>query len=57
MYGDYDLRLVALSIAVAIIASYSSALAAKEMRGTITAHSDGLGKDAAFTLALPVNPG
>lgn len=34
---------------------HSCALAAKEMFGTITAHSDGLGKGAAFTLDLPVN--
>jgi NO-binding membrane sensor protein with MHYT domain len=34
---------------------HSCALAAKEMRGTITAHSDGLGRGAAFTLDLPVN--
>jgi NO-binding membrane sensor protein with MHYT domain len=34
---------------------HSCALAAKEMLGTITAHSDGLGKGAAFTLELPVN--
>jgi two-component system NtrC family sensor kinase len=34
---------------------HSCALAAKEMFGTITAHSDGLGKGAAFTLSLPVN--
>jgi NO-binding membrane sensor protein with MHYT domain len=34
---------------------HSCALAAKEMLGTITAHSDGLGKGAAFTLDLPVN--
>jgi NO-binding membrane sensor protein with MHYT domain len=33
---------------------HSCALAAKEMLGTITAHSDGLGKGAAFTLELPV---
>jgi NO-binding membrane sensor protein with MHYT domain len=35
---------------------HSCALAAKEMLGTITAYSDGLGKGAAFTLDLPVNP-
>jgi signal transduction histidine kinase len=35
---------------------HSCALAAKEMAGTITAHSDGLGRGAAFTLELPVNP-
>jgi NO-binding membrane sensor protein with MHYT domain len=34
---------------------HSCALAAKEMLGTITAHSDGLGKGAAFTLVLPLN--
>jgi NO-binding membrane sensor protein with MHYT domain len=34
---------------------HSCALAAKEMLGTITAHSDGLGRGAAFTLDLPVN--
>jgi signal transduction histidine kinase len=33
---------------------HSCALAAKEMRGTITAHSDGPGRGAAFTLELPV---
>jgi NO-binding membrane sensor protein with MHYT domain len=33
---------------------HSCALAAKEMLGTITAHSDGLGKGAAFTLDLPL---
>jgi signal transduction histidine kinase len=35
---------------------HSCALAAKEMGGTITAHSDGASKGAAFTLELPVNP-
>jgi PAS domain S-box-containing protein len=35
---------------------HSCALAAKEMRGTITAHSDGPGQGAAFTLELPANP-
>jgi NO-binding membrane sensor protein with MHYT domain len=34
---------------------HSCALAAKEMLGTITAHSNGLGKGAAFTLDLPAN--
>jgi len=34
---------------------HSCALAAIEMRGTMTAHSDGLGTGAAFTLELPVN--
>jgi signal transduction histidine kinase len=33
---------------------HSCALVAKEMNGTMTAHSDGLGKGAAFTLELPV---
>lgn len=35
---------------------HSCALAAKEMGGTITAHSEGPGKGARFTLELPVNP-
>jgi NO-binding membrane sensor protein with MHYT domain len=35
---------------------HTCALAAKEMLGTITAHSDGLGRGAAFTLDLPANP-
>jgi PAS domain S-box-containing protein len=35
---------------------HSCALAAKEMAGTITAHSDGPGKGAAFMLALPAIP-
>jgi PAS domain S-box-containing protein len=35
---------------------HSCALAAKEMRGAISAHSDGPGQGAAFTLDLPVNP-
>jgi signal transduction histidine kinase len=34
---------------------HSCALAAKEMRGTMTAHSEGPGKGATFTLELPVN--
>jgi signal transduction histidine kinase len=34
---------------------HSCALAAKEMGGTLTAQSGGLGKGAAFTLELPVN--
>src|SRR5580704_6445776 len=34
---------------------HSCALAAKEMGGTLTAQSAGLGKGAAFTLELPVN--
>ncbi|HTD28747.1 MAG TPA: ATP-binding protein [Xanthomonadaceae bacterium] len=33
---------------------HSCALAAKEMGGTLTARSDGLGKGAAFTLELPI---
>ncbi len=33
---------------------HSCALAAKEMGGTLTAHSDGPGKGAAFTLELPI---
>jgi signal transduction histidine kinase len=33
---------------------HSGANAAKEMGGTLTAHSDGLGKGAEFTLELPV---
>ena len=32
---------------------HSGANAAKEMGGTLTAHSDGLGKGAEFTLELP----
>jgi NO-binding membrane sensor protein with MHYT domain len=34
---------------------HTCALAAKEMLGTITAHSDGVGRGAAFTLDLPAN--
>jgi len=34
---------------------HSCALAAKEMQGAITAHSDGSGHGAAFTLELPAN--
>ena len=34
---------------------HSCALAAKEMGGTLTAQSEGLGKGAAFTLELPIN--
>jgi signal transduction histidine kinase len=34
---------------------HSSALAATEMGGRITAHSDGRGRGASFTLELPVN--
>jgi len=33
---------------------HSGALAAKEMNGNLTVHSDGLGKGATFTLELPV---
>ncbi|WP_198674685.1 ATP-binding protein, partial [Rhodoferax ferrireducens] len=33
---------------------HSCALAAKEMGGTLTAHSDGLGMGATFTLTLPI---
>jgi two-component system NtrC family sensor kinase len=35
---------------------HSCALAAKEMHGTMTAHSDGPGKGAVFMLELPANP-
>ena len=35
---------------------HSCALAAKEMGGTMTAHSEGPGKGAAFTFELPVSP-
>ena len=35
---------------------HSCALAAREMAGTIAAHSDGPGRGAVFTLELPVNP-
>ncbi|WP_198674577.1 sensor histidine kinase, partial [Rhodoferax ferrireducens] len=34
---------------------HSCALAAKEMGGTLTAHSDGPGQGATFTLQLPLN--
>ena len=34
---------------------HSAANAAKEMRGSLTAHSDGLGTGATFTLELPVS--
>ena len=35
---------------------HSGALAAKELGGTLTAHSDGLGHGATFTLELPAVP-
>jgi PAS domain S-box-containing protein len=35
---------------------HSGALAATELGGTLTAHSDGLGKGATFTLELPIQP-
>ncbi len=35
---------------------HSGALAAKELGGSLTAHSDGLGKGAVFTLTLPIAP-
>jgi PAS domain S-box-containing protein len=35
---------------------HGSALAAAELGGTLTAHSDGAGQGATFTLALPVEP-
>jgi signal transduction histidine kinase len=35
---------------------HSSALAAKEMAGTLMAHSDGPGKGAVFSLELPIDP-
>ena len=35
---------------------HSCALAVKQMAGTISAHSEGLDKGAAFTLELPLNP-
>jgi signal transduction histidine kinase len=34
---------------------HSCALAARQMGGTLTAHSDGPGKGAIFTLELPVD--
>jgi signal transduction histidine kinase len=36
---------------------HSGALAAKEMGGSLSAHSDGLGTGATFTLELPCAPG
>jgi signal transduction histidine kinase len=35
---------------------HSGALAAKELGGSLTAHSDGPGHGAAFTLELPERP-
>jgi PAS domain S-box-containing protein len=35
---------------------HSSANAAREMKGSLTAHSDGVGRGATFTLELPVAP-
>ena len=35
---------------------HSAALAAKEMGGSLTVHSEGLGKGATFTLELPAQP-
>jgi PAS domain S-box-containing protein len=35
---------------------HSSAIAAKELGGTLTAHSRGLGQGATFTLELPIKP-
>jgi len=35
---------------------HSSALAAKEMGGALTVHSEGLGKGATFSLELPAQP-
>jgi len=35
---------------------HSAALAAKEMGGTLSAHSDGIGRGATFSLELPCNP-
>ncbi len=35
---------------------HSSCLAAKEMQGTLTVHSEGTGKGATFTLELPCQP-
>ncbi|MGD0816173.1 MAG: ATP-binding protein, partial [Verrucomicrobiota bacterium] len=33
---------------------HSGALAASELGGTLTAHSDGVGRGATFTLELPL---
>jgi C4-dicarboxylate-specific signal transduction histidine kinase len=35
---------------------HSGALAAKELNGSLTVHSDGLGKGATFTLKIPRQP-
>jgi signal transduction histidine kinase len=35
---------------------HSGALAAKQMNGSLSVHSDGLGKGASFTLELPAAP-
>jgi len=35
---------------------HSGALAAKDMGGTLTVHSDGMGAGATFTLTLPIQP-
>jgi signal transduction histidine kinase len=35
---------------------HSGALTAKEIGGSLTAHSDGIGRGATFTLILPLNP-
>jgi signal transduction histidine kinase len=35
---------------------HTSALSAAEMKGRLTAHSDGPGKGAAFTLEFPIDP-
>jgi hypothetical protein len=35
---------------------HSAALAAQEMSGTLTPHSDGVGRGATFTLELPLQP-
>jgi signal transduction histidine kinase len=35
---------------------HSGALAARELGGALTAHSDGAGKGATFVLKLPLNP-